>query len=239
MNVSKLIKQHVVPKFKELNFYLDPQEGGWTFIRKQDGRKDFIEIDKSQWNKNSLRLSFYNSNHNISSDRLVNKKEPFNEWYSYTDEKSLIELLNFFIEIVQKYAIDWFLKYPSERIMNIFDPALLNKNNHEHEVQEFITQQELKLDEPTETISVIERILLNSPSDELLEKLTYVYGEVFIRSCGGEWSVSEENFPIVINFGGVKGFTLHPYNYIVSFIEEPELGELVELYRIKTETALR
>lgn len=224
MNVSLAIKSIVVPAFNEIGFLYLPEEGGWTFVRKNEECKDFIEISDSQWERNCLRISFYNSKSNTTSHRLL-YNDRVNEWHYYTDIESLRSTLDLFVEVTKNYALDWFSRNQPIRVNFFSDGGYHSNEEITSIVDEFSKEYDMDLDNPERTITLIEQIISTTdPNDnDKIIALSYVYGEVFIRNAGGgEW-VIEENVPIIKNINGAI-FDLRPFSIISKALSDSKYG---------------
>jgi len=238
MNVSSAIKSIIVPRFEELGFQLLTNGGGWTFVREKESYKDFIEISDSQWEKNCLRIFFYNSKSNTTSYRLLyNDKN--NEWHYYNDNDSLRNTLDLFVEVTRNLALDWFSRNQPVKGNYFSNGGYLSNEEITYIADEFSRKYDMDLDNPERIITFIEQMLSTADAnvkDEIMV-LSYVYGEVFIRNVGGgEWAI-EDNAPIIKNIIGKSKFKLRPFSIISKALSDRKYNGLFNYFQLKLQAA--
>lgn len=67
MKISKIIKQTIGKKLAALNFAYEHLNNTWFFTRVVNGFKETIQIDKSYWTENAIRITFMTESESVNS----------------------------------------------------------------------------------------------------------------------------------------------------------------------------
>jgi hypothetical protein len=222
MTISSHIEEILLPRYTELGYKYQKESNIWHFSRNVDGVKENIEIDKSSWIKNALRLTFYSHGKSINSHRLIGEVT-VEEWHYYEDEKTLRELLNFFLRITESHAMKWFENNkPVESI-----PAKNYLNDKEiKNALAFIERHELNFNGP-DSLGKLQEILSKQPSEEDIFSSSYYFGELIKTIFGAEWE-NDHKGPYINHIGGVKDFLRYPLDIINLAVKHPNKGYLLK-----------
>lgn len=216
MNLNKLFQSTVIKRFHELGFNCEKSSRSWIFTREINGNKDVIEITKSDWEKNALRLSFLKAGKIVNSFYFLNSSVK-QDFHYYTDEKSLQDLLALFIKITEDYALEWFKQNTTQNLFvseNFFDKEGQEKLSH------FITKNKLNFEGITSILKLEEVVKrINSKDDIILA--SQFFGNFIIENFGGEWKKDKSYGLIICNIGGIQDFNRKPYKIISDYASDP------------------
>jgi len=227
MTLKQAVSQYFEPQAIELGFICtEKQNDLFWFKRKVGYAEDRIEIDKSGWNHNSLRITLSVDNASISGTKLIG--QGVHGWFTYENEAAIPELLKKFADILLEYGLAWFDE--NRPVLMPLEERVLEKYR-DSVIDPFIRKYELDLDDP----GCLERLDLQVADRTLLKKQTlavaFVLGESLIRRLGGRWVYNELNEPCVAEIGGMPNFRKNVYHFAGGYVELSagmSLGEYFE-----------
>ncbi|WP_411342703.1 hypothetical protein ACE3MZ_13640 [Paenibacillus sp. WLX1005] len=176
MNLTNFIKSKLLNKFSEWGFEYEKDGPLWLFIRETKGIKETIQIDKGKWEQKGLRLTYYKERQSVSSTMLTACSFT-EEYYYYSDEESLCNLLDKFIRITENYALDWF---ESIKPISQFPQENYYQESWKSKTENFMNENRLIFSE--NSIKKLDEILGNNHNKDF-----FFYASRFI----GDYIVSE------------------------------------------------
>lgn len=234
MSITKGIKTYVVPKFYSYGFSLEKTGGSsWRFGRSQNGVDQFIEFEKSDWEKNALRVHFYTSSDLSGKFDSHFQTENWRGWTYYTDSDSLRQVLEQFVEISVQYGMPWLesnsippLILPKETLKKLErDPEGIASSFEDRYLLQYSDQDAiLKL----EKLLISQKKLCVEPDWDLVIGAAAFYGEYIRRNIGGEWGTIQGSFYGLKNV--VRSIPANPVELVFDFWQKPEEGGLVEWF---------
>ncbi|WP_068616094.1 hypothetical protein [Paenibacillus tuaregi] len=232
MKLGKVIQQVLSEPLQKRGFEYHKEPDEWLYIRKCEYYKEYIAIDKSNWNKNAIRASYYNGSDSISSFRLIGIRGE--EWHFYEDETSLRNTLNLILDITINQALPWFeMNRPEDRrgskLSELLSEEMIKQS------KEFIEKNGLNV-AILESLKDLENILLRDPKEEYILYSSYYFGEIIVRHLRGEWGKDENGLPIIKRIGGHEAFKKNPYKIVRSFLDYPNSGSIYDYFKTFEET---
>lgn len=67
MKISNIIRKTIGNKLAALNFTYEHLNNTWFFTRVVNGFKETIQIDKSYWTENAIRITFMTESESVNS----------------------------------------------------------------------------------------------------------------------------------------------------------------------------
>ncbi|KJD40952.1 hypothetical protein QD46_07130 [Paenibacillus polymyxa] len=226
MKISNIIKQTIGKKLKNLNFEYEHLNNTWIFTRIVNGFKETIQIDKSNWSENAIRIMFMTEAVWVYSFYFIDgtKMEKF---HYYEDEQSLREIFINLGKIIDQYALKWFEENVPKGTLppaNFLDEEWLEK------LQTFVEINNLNFKDENSLIT-IEILLSAEPTEDTLLLASYFLGELFIHTLDGEWDYDQNYGPYIKNVGGINNFNRKPYKIINNFTSNPQYESIVRSYQ--------
>lgn len=218
MNLTKAIKEIVATNLIGFGFSYEKTLGSWLFTRTINNNQDFISFEKSGWNKNAIRASFYNEAGSVYSSFFLNRR--VDEWHYYDNQESLKDTLKLIVDIIENYGLKW-LEENRPVDHSISELKNLQKNELEEELQLFLRSNNLDLQNPM-ALKSLEELLKQNVTVELIRASGYFLGEVFVKNLGAEWIFDKDQVPYIKNIGGFQGFERNPYKIITRYVNNPE-----------------
>lgn len=221
MSFSKSVEKILVLEFMRLGFSCENEGQYWVFTRSIDSNLQMIQIDRSDLQKNTVRITYSTNGHIVNSFHFLN--QPTQDWHFYSDEQSLNGVLEQINYITNEYALRWFEEHAEKRDDTILFNVFL-EDEFQVKAESFYRRNELKKTEP-ETLKHLDKLLKNNPSTEVVLFATYYLGEVFIENLGGgKWTLTSDNTLMLINIGGLEGFEIEPYTFVRNCIESDDIN---------------
>ncbi|GIP20617.1 hypothetical protein [Paenibacillus sp. J22TS3] len=235
MKLGKVIQQVLSEPLQKRGFEYHKEPDEWLYIRNCEYYKEYIAIDKSNWNKNAIRTSYYNGSDSISDFWLIGDR--LKEWHFYEDEKTLRDTLNLILDITINQALPWFeMNRPEDRrgskLSELLSEEMIKQS------KEFIEKNELNVAVP-ESLVKLEKLLLEDSSQESLLKSAYFFGEVLIHHLNGEWGKDENGLPIIKCIGGKEDFYKEPFDIVESYLEYPKFNSVYNHFKALQDTVSR
>lgn len=231
MKLSKSIEQIVVPEFLKLGFSCEKERNYWIFTRIKDFNQQMIQIDKSDWERNTVRATYSVAGMSVNTFYFLN--QPLEDWHVYTDEESLTDTLHLIVQITKEHALDWFERnHRAPKQLNGFEIIL--DDTFRSKAEAFCKQNQLETKKPR-SLEQLEEILRKDSSHEMILYATFFLGEVFKHNLGGgKWVLSDENEPKLIDIGDLEGYEISPYAFVMNVVEDSE-DNLYEYYEVWNE----
>ncbi|WP_340029718.1 hypothetical protein MHB71_12170 [Paenibacillus sp. FSL H7-0940] len=219
MNLTKIISSELEDKLKELSFDFEYSSNPWIFVRAREGYvKDYIEIDKSNWESNAIRCTFQTGSESVSSTKLAERK--VDEWYVYQNEEELTEVLHKLRKIIEQYALPWFAE--NTQLIPSATPNYLDES-WKDSIQEFMKKNKIDINN-SESVGILDQLVISNLSQKDIYFISYCYGEIIISQFGGEWKYVANNGPRVDNIGGNPAFKRLPHDFVNKVIENKNLS---------------
>lgn len=230
MKILSIIKIVMSKELEKLGFKYQKENDAWLFIRNNNGNVEGIRIEKSNWEKNSIRFRFFNSGGQISSFRLTGERGE--SWYYYENESDLRNILIEILEITNKYALKW---WNENQPIDSYPNELRTMLNHKEDFQKIIKDFQLSSTDPQMLVNV-EELLRKHPKKDVVIAMTYFLGNIFIENLGGEWSYNEKKIPYIKHIGGFDFLNREMYDPIKNFLDSPFSESLLSYYKSFEET---
>ncbi|MFD2330787.1 hypothetical protein ACFSR7_16160 [Cohnella sp. GCM10020058] len=253
MNISKAIRDIIVPELKGIGFSLKQDKNIWIFSRDNAQNQEQIEIDKSDWYKNAIRVQYYTNKKSISYQALQNQDEEQatltmqdlknkfanhtemlafvehnNEWLHYEDETSLCNLLQNIVQVTKESALLWFKQNQTKP--NSIPLDMILTNDFQQAAYEFFDTNNLKVNDPS-CLNHLEELLMQDNSVKSILYATFYLGEVFrINLGGGTWRLENKSTLFLDRVGNLVNIKLQPYQFIEKYVEDKE--SLYEYFQI-------
>ncbi|WP_422661260.1 hypothetical protein ACK8P5_12565 [Paenibacillus sp. EC2-1] len=211
---------------KKHGFAYEKGSNRWLFTRKMNGHFEYIEIDKSNTKKKTIRAVLYNGFAEKDAKFLFDG-DKFGEWFYYQDESSLCEVLKTLLLIIENQGLNWFA-------LNIPPGKPVPDNFLSEEIKskaiQFMNSNSLETTDMNALINV-ERILLQNSDGEIILFCSYFLGEYLIKHVGGKWDYDENGVPYIKDIGGLDDFSKSPYEEVIAFIDDPgySLKDMLEI----------
>ncbi|WP_339257667.1 hypothetical protein MKZ12_26995 [Paenibacillus sp. FSL R5-0713] len=226
MNITKIIKKALYERFRELSFvYQESSSNPWVFIRSRIGySQEMIEIDRSDWESCTIRCTFQTGSNSISSTKLA--EGSIREWYVYQSKEELHQILNYFGELVEKYALQWFAEHAV-----VLSPAPPNYLGTEwiDFMHDFIETNHIKLEDPSSVVILDELIKQEIDQNETYS-VGFCFGEIIIKRFGAEWEYNKEQGPMIKNIAGNPRFKRSPHELVKKVLESRNQLSLQRYY---------
>lgn len=210
LNITKIIKKVLYERLRELSFvYQDSSSNPWVFVRSRNGySKEIIEIDRSDWESCAIRCTFQTDSKSISSTKLAEGK--VHEWYVYRNNEELHQILNYFGELIEKYALQWFAEHAVA-----LSPAPPNYLGTEwiDFMHDFVETNHIKLEVPS-SIVILDELIVQGIDQNEIYSVGFCFGEIIIKRFGAEWEYTKEQGPMIKNIAGNPRFRRSPHELV-------------------------
>ncbi|MGG4212918.1 hypothetical protein [Paenibacillus sp. FSL L8-0638] len=107
MKISNIIRKAIGNKLAALNFTYEHFNNTWFFTRVVNGFKETIQIDKSYWTENAIRITFITESESVYSFYFIDGSK-MEKLHHYEDEDSLRDIFITLGKIIDRYALKWF-----------------------------------------------------------------------------------------------------------------------------------
>ncbi|MFJ2043902.1 hypothetical protein ACIOBL_09875 [Paenibacillus taichungensis] len=219
MKLTKIILSELENKLKELSFDFEDSTNPWVFVRSREGYvKEYIEIDKSNWESNAIRCTFQIGSKSVSSTKLAERK--VHEWYVYESEEELRRVLHNLREIIEQFALPWFAEN-AESIPSA-TPNYLDES-WKSSIQEFMKKNKININN-SESVGILDQLVISDLSQKDIYFISYCYGEIIINQFGGQWKYDADNGPRVDNIGGNPAFKRLTHELVNKVIKNKNLS---------------
>ncbi|MEC0233390.1 hypothetical protein P4H71_03355 [Paenibacillus kribbensis] len=226
MKISNIIKQTIGKKLENLNFAHEYSNNVWIFTRSVNGFKETIQIEKSYWSENALRITFMTEAAYIYSFYFIDGTK-MEKLHYYEDEQSLRDIFTTLGEIIDQYALKWFEEnVPKDTL----PPANFLGEGWFKKLEKFVEVNNLNLEDEN-SLKTIEDLLSSEPSVDAILLSSYFLGELFIHTLDGEWYYDQNYGPSIKNIGGISNFNREPYQISNSFASNPQNNSIIKHYQ--------
>lgn len=239
MSIKQALNKIVAPKLAEYGFNFEGNHGKDSYVyssKLEDGTKQYIVFKVAMFDVPGLRVEFSTS-HGILDTKLGHLflKEKRDQWWKYKNSQELEYCLNEVLNICTQYGMKWMeLKsVPEIQIPENNQRQLLN--NPGNIGKQFGIKHGLDMNAPA-SITEVETILRTNKFDnqidwDLLIDSSAYFGELVIRSLGGNWGWnSYYNVAAILNVGGTPEI-INVLNCIAKYYNQPLLEENGVRYR--------
>ncbi|ASR48449.1 hypothetical protein B4V02_17955 [Paenibacillus kribbensis] len=226
MKISKIIKQTIGKKLENLNFAHEYLNNTWIFTRVVNGFKETIQIEKSYWSENALRITFMTEAESVYSFYFIDGSK-MEKLHYYEDEESLRDIFITLEEIIDQHALKWFEEnVPKDTLppANFLDKGWFEK------LQKFVEVNNIDFKDEN-SLKTIEFLLISEPTEETIVLSSYFLGELFIQTLDGEWDYDQNYGPYIKNIGGINNFNRRPYKTIKNFANNPHHESIIRPYQ--------
>lgn len=226
MKISKIIKQTIGKKLENLNFAHEYSNNVWIFTRSVNGFKETIQIEKSYWSENALRITFMTEAAYIYSFYFIDGTK-MEKLHYYEDEQSLRDIFTTLGEIIDQHALKWFEEnVPKDTL----PPANFLGEGWFKKLEKFVEINNLNFEDEN-SLRTIEDLLSSEPSVDTILLSSYFLGELFIHTLDGEWDYDQNYGPYIKNIGGINNFNRRPYKTIKNFANNPHHESIIRPYQ--------
>lgn len=226
MNLKQAVTRYFEPEAAKLGFRCTEKEEDWFVFRRKIGyAEDYVEIDKGEWNRNSLRISFAVHGSSISGTQLIG--QGVHEWFEYENEAAIPRLLERFADILREQGTAWLDEH--RPVLTPLEDNVLEKYR-ESVIEPFIAERGLELDDR----GCLNMLDLQASERPIREKeivaVAFVLGESLIRQLGGRWAYNELNEPCVSEIGGMPNLKRNVYSFARSYAQARHMMSLRDLF---------
>ncbi|MEC0233385.1 hypothetical protein P4H71_03330 [Paenibacillus kribbensis] len=226
MKISKIIKQTIGKKLENLNFAHEYLNNTWIFTRVVNGFKETIQVDKSYWSENALRITFMTEAAYVYSFYFIDGSK-MEKLHYYEDEESLRDIFITLGEIIDQDALKWFEEnVPKDTL----PPANFLGEGWFKKLEKFVEENNLNFEDEN-SLKTIEDLLRSKPSVDTILLSSYFLGELFIHTLDGEWDYDQNYGPYIKNLGGIRNFSRKPYITIKGFADDPCVESIIRSYQ--------
>jgi hypothetical protein len=226
VKISKIIKQTIGKKLAALSFTYEHLNNFWSFTRVVNGFKETIEIDKSYWTENAIRITFMTEAESVNSFYFIDGSK-MEKFHYYEDEESLRDIFITLGEIIDQHALKWFEEnVPKDTL----PPANFLGEGWFKKLEKFVEVNNLNFEDEN-SLKTIEDLLSSKPSVDTILLSSYFFGELFIHTLGGEWDYDQNYGPYIKNLGDIHNFSRNPYITIKDFANNPQHESITRSYQ--------
>ncbi|MHB0881874.1 hypothetical protein ACYCSE_16250 [Paenibacillus sp. SEL1] len=226
MKISNIIRKTIGNKLAALNFTYEHLNNTWFFTRVVNGFKETIQIDKSYWTENAIRITFMTESESVYSFYFIDGSK-MEKFHYYEDEESLRDIFITLEKIIDQCALKWFEEnVPKDTLppANFLDKGWFEK------LQKFVEVNNLNFKDEN-SLKTIEALLSSEPTEENVLLSSYFLGEFFIHTLDGEWYYDQNYGPSIKNIGGISNFNREPYQISNSFASNPQNNSIINHYQ--------
>lgn len=172
MKISNIIRKTIGNKLAALNFTYEHLNNTWFFTRVVNGFKETIQIDKSYWTENAIRITFMTESESVYSFYFIDGSK-IDKFHYYEDEESLRDIFITLGKIIDEHALKWFEEnVPKDTLppANFLDKGWFEK------LQKFVEVNNLNFKDE-KSLKTIEALLSSEPTEENVLLSSYFLGE--------------------------------------------------------------